>query len=1043
MNPSKLAVKRPVTTVVAMLIIILLGTISLTRLPIELYPSMEIPVAAVITSYSGAGPHEVENLITRPIEEAMATVRNVDLINSTSAQGSSVVPVIFKDGTDMDMATLEMREKLDLIKGALPAGSADPMVITLDPNADPIIHISLTNGGDLTSLQVLAEETIKPRLERIEGVTAVGVSGGYTDEIQIKTNQQRLDSYGIGISQLAQTIGASNMNLPGGTVKDGEKELAVRAMGEFRSIDKIKEIPITLSTGSIITLKDIAEVELTHQEIKSISRTNGKDSINISIQKQSGSNTVEVAALIHAEIAKLQNEYADIAIDIVSDESKYITNSINNLTQNVILGGIFAIMILYLFLRNIRTTLIIGTSIPISVIATFGLMYFSGITLNLISLGGLALGVGMLVDNSIVVLENIYRFRVEGYSRTEAAVKGTLEVAQAVAASTLTTIAVFLPILFVEDMMVNIYFGEMALAVVFSLMASLVVSLTLIPTLSSQLLKVDNTDKKERKGIRKGFKLIYDAFDQVFNSIEKAYKRLLTRSLGHRKTTILLALIVFLGSLSSIFFVGVELFPASDEGMVNISVSLPRGAEIHQINEVLLEVEESIASIEEIDTVVASIGGGGAMGEARAVRTGGQQGSIMISLADLKERNRSTEGIADEIRGLVKDIPGAEISVSAAGGFAGIAGDPISIRIKGDSLENLQEISQDFKRMIESVEGTREITTSFAEAMPEVQVHIDRYRAATYGLTTSQVANSMRNAVSGIIATRYKLDGDEIDVVLKAEDSITESLANLQQMGIPTAVGSNIPLNQVANVSIERSPFQIDRSDQQRVVTITGQIGDRDLQSIMQDIDGALKEYPLPQGYIYEIGGQSEQMNDTMSALTFALGLAIGLVYLVMAAQFESWMHPFTIILSVPTALAGGLLGLLITGKSLGLTAMIGIVMLAGIVVNNAIVLVDYINILRASGKDRKDAITTAGPVRLRPILMTTLTTVLGLLPVAIGIGEGAEAQAPMGVVVIAGLLLSTILTLVLIPTVYTLVDDFSTGIKDKLRGKKERVVED
>ncbi|MTI55838.1 MAG: efflux RND transporter permease subunit [Geosporobacter ferrireducens] len=532
-----------------------------------------------------------------------------------------------------------------------------------------------------------------------------------------------------------------------------------------------------------------------------------------------------------------------------------ITNSINNLTQNVILGGIFAIMILYLFLRNIRTTLIIGTSIPISVIATFGLMYFSGISLNLISLGGLALGVGMLVDNSIVVLENIYRFRVEGYSRTEAAVKGTLEVAQAVVASTLTTIAVFLPILFVEDMMVSIYFGEMALAVVFSLMASLVVSLTLIPMLSSQLLKVENTDEKERKGIRKGFKRIYDAFDRAFGSIEKAYKKLLTWSLAHRKNTILLAVMVFLGSLSSIFLVGVELFPASDEGMVNISVSLPRGAEIHQIDEVLLEVEENIASIEEIDTVVASVGGGGAMGAIISVFTGGTQGSIMARLSDQKERNRTTAEVADEIRGLVKDIPGAEISVSTAGGFAGIAGAPISIRIKGDSLEDLEKISQDFKRMIEAVEGTKEITTSFSERMSEVQVHINKYSAATYGLTTSQVANSMRNAVSGIIATRYKLDGDEIDVVLKAEDSITESLANLQQISIPTAAGDNIPLNQVANVSIERSPFQIDRSEPQRAVTVTGQIGNRDLKSIMRDIDGALKEYPLPQGYTYEIGG--------------------------------------------------------------------------------------------------------------------------------------------------------------------------------------------
>ncbi|SCY32272.1 efflux RND transporter permease subunit [Alkaliphilus peptidifermentans] len=1038
MNLSNLAVRRPVTIVMIMLIIVLLGTISLTRLPIDLYPALEIPVAIVSTSYSGVGPNEIENLVTRPIEGAIATVSNIDSITSITSQGSSIVIAQFNYGTDMDFASLDMRERIDLIKGMLPEGAMDPMVLTIDPNAFPIMQISLTNeGDDLNSLQILAEDSIKPRLERIEGVASVDVTGGYTNEVEIKANQQILDIYGITLTQLAQLIGASNMNLPGGTLTNGEKELNIRTMGEFSTIDEIKEIPIALPTGGIVLLKDIAEVELAHKDIQTISRTNGQESINITIQKQSDTNTVQVASLIHNELQKLQNEFSEVNITIVSDESTYITGAINNVLQNVIMGGIFAIMILYLFLRNIRSTLIIGTSIPIAVIGTFALLYFGNITLNLMTLGGLALGVGMLVDNAIVVLENIYRFRVEGYSRKEAASAGASEVAMAVTASTLTTIAVFLPIVFVDGMISSL-FTELALAVTFSLVASLVVSLTLIPMLASKILKVDNMDVKERKGIRKGFKHIYDLFDKAFNGMENRYKKLLSWSLGHRKITMVVAILIFLGSLSSIFLIGVELFPASDEGLVNISVTLPVGAELHEVNNVLLEIEESISSVEEIDTVFSSIGGGGQMSLGGS---SGNRGSITVTLTNIKHRNRNSKEIADEIRELVKDIPGAEINVTEAATAMGMmGGDPISISLRGDDLEILQNISEDFKRMIESVPDTREITTSFSEGIPEVQVHINKYSAATYGLTTAQIANSIRNTTSGITATRYKYDGNEIDVVIKGDDSVTDSLSNLQQMKIPTATGGTVPLNQVANVSIERGPVQINRENQQRVVTISGQIGNRDLRSVTQDIEEVLKGYDLPQGYTYNIGGQNKEMNDAFADLLLALVLAVILIYMVMAAQFESLLHPLVIMLSVPVALAGALLGLLVTGTALGITALIGIIMLSGIVVNNAIVLVDYINTLRNAGKDRHDAIITAGPVRLRPILMTTLTTVLGLLPLAIGIGEGAEIQAPMGIVVIAGLLLSTILTLVLIPTVYTLVDDLSVAIKRKIKGKKEIV---
>lgn len=1033
MNLSKLAVDRPVTIAMFMLVVVLLGVISLSRLPIDLLPEIEVPVAIVSTSYSGVGPQEMENLITKPLEGAVATVSNIESINSISSQGVSIVIAQFKFGTDMDFAALEMREKVDLIKGALPQDASEPMVLKIDPNATPILQLSLTNGGDLASLQVIAEDTIAPRLERLDGVASVNISGGYTNQIQVKVNQLKLESYGLSIGQLAQLVGASNLNLPGGTVTRGEQELTIRTMGEFTSIQEIQEMPITLPTGGIIKLSDLAEVEMAPKDIDSISRVNGKNSINISIQKQSGTNTVQVANIINKEIEKLQQEFTDIEFNTILDQSVFINQSISNVFKNAIVGAVLAIAILYLFLRNIRTTLIIGTSIPISIVATFILLYFSDITLNLMTLGGLALGVGMLVDNAIVVLENIYRLRTEGYSRKEAAIAGASEVSMAVTASTLTTIAVFVPIVFVGGL-VSTIFRELAMTVTLSLVASLVVALTLIPMLSSKILKVTHADGKRKEGKENKLDAVYNAFDRTFKSVEERYKKILKWSLTHRKKTVFLSILIFIGSMSTIFFVGAEFFPATDEGQVNINVSLPVGSGLEETNKVLLEIEELFSNIEEADVVFSSVGSGGMMGTG-----GGDQGSVTLSLVPLAERSRSSKEISDEIRSLVKDIPGAEIKIGESSMMMmGLGGDPISISIKGDDLEKLEEISQDFKKIVEEVEGTREVTTSLSEGTPELQVTIDKYNAATYGLTTAQVANAIRNAASGVTATRYKYEGNEIDVVIKGEELVTESLSNLEQVGIPTATGGVIPLKEIANLSVERGPVQINREGQQRVVTVSGQISDRDLRSVTEDIEVSLKNYYLPQGYSYELGGQNKELNDAFTDLSMALLLAVILIYMVMAAQFESLIHPFTIILSVPLAFSGGLLGLFITRRSMSVPALIGVIILAGVVVNNAIVLVDYINTLRKNGKDRDEAVVIAGPVRLRPILMTTLTTVLGLVPLALGIGEGAEVQAPMATVVIGGLTLSTLLTLVLIPVVYTLIDDFSYKVKTKLAGIKK-----
>ncbi len=1000
--------------------IIILGIVSLSGLPIDLFPEIEIPVAVVATSYSGAGPQEIENLISKRIEGAVATVGNIDKVSSISSQGSSLVIAQFDFGTDMDFAALEIREKVDLVKGALPDDANQPIVIKMDPNAMPIVQIALSNSGNLEGLQSLAEDTFQQRFERLEGVASVSIGGGLVDEIRISVDPWKLSDYGLSMGQLSQILASSNINLPGGTAKDGGMELSIRVMGEFSSVEEIRDLPISLNSGAIITLGDVADVELTHKDISSISRTNGKDSINMSIQKQSGGNTVQIADKINREVEKLKDEYPNIGIEVVLDSSTFIKDSINNVVKNVIVGSIFAILILYIFLKNIRTTLIIGVAIPFSLIASFILLYLNGITLNMMTLGGLALAVGMLVDSAIVVLENIYRFRTQGYSREDAAIQGASEVGLSITASTLTTIAVFLPIIFVKGM-VGILFKDFALTVTLSLVASLLVALTFIPMLSSEILKVDSDD--EGTGKKKRLDFIYKRFDGLYTRIEKLYIRVLNFGLEHRRTTIVFSIALFFLGIASLVGVGMEFFPATDEGSLFINMDLPLGSDIYQVDNMAQAIGGKLVEIPEVDVVFTNIGSSGMMGMDRGSNTG----TISINLVDLKERKRSTREVSDEIRKFLKDIPGAEFSVSEGSQMGPMgAGDPVNIIIKGSELDTLEEISKDIKDIVQSVEGTRDVKTSLSDAVPELEILVNKENAARYGLSTSQIASAIRTSVAGTTATKYKDEGEEIDVVIRGEENIGDSISNIEQLNITTPMGLNIPISQVAKVSVVKGPVSINRENQERTVSVTSQISGRDLRSITREIEKELLVYQFPNGYYYEIGGENEQMMEAFGQLLLALLLATILIYMVMAAQFESLIHPFIIMFTIPLAFAGGALALFLTRTPFGVTAFIGVIMLSGIVVNNGIVLIDYINILRRQGKEKYEAIRIAGPVRLRPILMTTLTTVLGLVPLALKIGTGAETQAPMAIVVIGGLTFSTVLTLVFVPTIYTIFDDMA-----------------
>jgi len=1036
MRIHEISVKRPVAILMCVLIVLVLGGVSLSKIPVDLMPDISFPIAIVSTTYSGVAPQEIENIVTKPIENAVATVNNVKSIQSISSEGSSIVIAEFNSGTDMDFATLNMREKIDMIKGYLPDDVGDPVVMKIDPNMLPIVTISVTNGLDDIKLKSFTEDNIKPRLERLSGVASVSLAGGRTREIQVNVDPQRAAGYGVSLSQIMTILQTENLNLPGGTVEYADKKLLVRSTGEFDNIEQIKNIPIAMANGTTIYIRDIAEVVDTIKPIESYSRTNGRNSISLSVQKQTNANTVNVAKTVKEEIDKLVKEYPDLNIDVVFDQGQYIEMSVSNVANNAILGGILAVFILFVFLKNIRTTLIIATAIPISIIATFVMVYFAGISLNIVSLGGLALGVGMLVDNAIVVLENIYRHRNEGYSRIEAALYGTQEVGNAILASTLTTIVVFLPIAFTEGMAAQI-FKELALTITFSLLASLIVALSFIPMLSSKLLKMVKPHEVSRSKL---LSKILDKWDDAISSIDRFYQKILIWVLKHKVRTIVIVFAIFIFSLLLIPIIGSEFMPAMDQGMFTVDIEMPKGSLLEKTNEVSKKLEDLLSKIPELDIMHVSVGGSGVISMTNS--SSSDTASISVTLKPLKERDRSTTEIVEEVRNAVKKIAGADIKVTELStNFGGLSGgSSVSLQISGPDLEQLEEISKDVVQIVSATKGTRQVESSISEGRPEARIYINRDKASAYGLSTTQIASVIRTAVEGRVATTYKVNGTEIDIKVQYPEDKRNTLEQLKSISVLSPLGIQIPLLDVADIKIEQGPTSISRADQERYVTVTADVFGRSSGDVNAELQEKLKNYNLPEGYFIKFTGENELMVEAFEDLTLALILAVFLVYMVMAMQFESLVHPLTIMFSVPVAYSGSLFGLAITKTPLSVPGFIGAIMLAGIVVNNAIVLVDYINTLRGKGLERDEAIIKAGPTRLRPILMTTLTTILALIPSAMGLGEGAEAMAPLAIVVMFGLTTSTILTLLIVPVIYCLFDNISLKFKSKAKKAKAQL---
>ncbi|MGI9238635.1 MAG: efflux RND transporter permease subunit [Woeseiaceae bacterium] len=1049
----ELATKRRVTIVMFMVAIVLFGVVSLSRLKLNLLPDISYPTLTVRTELTGAAPVEIENLLTKPIEESVGVVRNVRLVRSVSRSGQSDVTIEFLWGTEMDIAGVDVREKLDIL--TLPLEAERPLLLRFDPSSEPIVRLGLMFGDDsaeaadspeaqLKLLRRLAEDRIKTDLEAEEGTAAVKVSGGLEDEIQIRVDQQKLSQLGLNIEQVASRIRAENVNLSGGRLEEGNQRFLVRTLNEFQSVDEFRSAIVANVAGRPVYLGDVATVERGHKEREAITRVKGRESVELAVYKEGDANTVQVARRIDQRIQRLRESLPDdIELIKIHDQSTFISSAVNDVRVAAVLGGLIAILVLYGFLRDSRATTIVSIAIPVSVIGTFLLMYTNDISLNIMSLGGIALAVGMLVDNSIVVLENIVRKKEQGQDVVEAAQNGTSEVAGAVVAATLTTIAVFFPMVFISGIAGQL-FRDQALTVTYALVFSLIVALTLIPMLASLGARSRYDDGGDGRPAGRFTRLVASlvrAFGVAFYGIRKlfwillwvptwlmqhlyaaaaaVYPPMLRASLANRALVVAIAALIFAVTMSLVPRLGTELIPQFSQGEFNVDLRLPPGAPLSETDRAIQATQRVAA---ELDAVALnfSVAGTGNRLDANPVDAGDNTGTLSISLHPDSGRQAENQTM-DAMREELSRLPGVqyEFSRPALLSFSS----PLQIEISGYDLDALSSVSRSVVTAMSQSDRFTDIKTTVERGNPEIQIVFDQERASKLGLAVRDIANRVVANVRGELATRYTWRDKKIDVLVRSVDARESSIDEIRRLIVNPTSERPVTLEAVATVAVSEGPAEIRRVAQERVAIITANLAYGDLGGAAAEAGAIVARIPLPSGITAMVSGQSEEMEASFESMQFALVLAVFLVYLVMASQFESLIHPFVILFTIPLALVGAVLALFVTGTTVNIVALIGVIMLAGIVVNNAIVLVDLINQLRAQGIDRHEAIMQAGEARLRPILMTSLTTALGLLPMAMGFGEGSEVRTPMAITVIGGLVVSTMLTLLVIPVVYSLMD--------------------
>ncbi|HXG33118.1 MAG TPA: efflux RND transporter permease subunit [Bryobacteraceae bacterium] len=1024
MNLPQFSIRRPVTTLMLCLIAILLGAIAFIRIPVDLMPEVIYPTLSVSATYPGVAPEEMENLVTRPLEEAFAAAPGVEEITSVSMEGQSFIRVSFSFGTNLDEAANELRSRLDRRRATLPEDMDPPVIFKFDVSQFPIMFLSVAASDmDPKQLRHFVEKQVRYRLERVPGVAQFTVRGGLRREIHVKLDLKKLRALELSVARVVEIIRQENLNRPVGPVREGRFEVLLRTQGEFDNLEQIRNLVVTTRNGIPIHLRDVAVVEDAHEEERYKVSVDGQPAVRLFVYKQSGANTVRVSEGVWKEIDQIHRDYPNVRITATMDSAEFIKASVRNVQNAASLGALLAVAVLLFFLRSLASTVIIGVAIPIAVISTFALMYFNGFTLNVVSFGALALGVGMLVDNSIVVLENIFRHRQEGKSAREAAIHGSREVATAITASTLTTVAVFVPVLFLSGMSAQT-FKQLAWVVSFALLCSLIVALTVVPMLCSRFLP--RFDKDAGRGLFGVFGRLSAAFVE---GITQAYSRALGWAVAHPKSILAFGGATMLLTLYLWPKIGVELTPEVDEGEIRITVELEPGTHVDATHAVM----ERIAAIarQEVPEARHIMVESGATSPFRG--GGGQHtGELRISLVPRSERDRSVQQILAALRPRLQVEPGMIVRARLGGGMVsrvtrtGVAeGDRLSVEIRGHELEVLDQLARQVRQAMVAVPGVVETQISRQPGLPEMLVLVDRPKAASMGLNVYDVAETLETAIGGRRASMYRQEGDEYNILVRLQEEDRLDLAKVGQIPIATPVGRTIPAESIVRLRRQEGPIAITRADQQRIVTVSGTIAGRDLGSIVRDLEPALRQIPKPAGYEITFGGEYEEQQKAFRELTFAAILALILVYMVMASQFESLRDPFIILFSIPLAGIGVAGLLLLTGTTFNIQGFLGLIVLVGIVVNNAIVLIDYTNLLRREhGMGVREAVLTAGRRRLRPILMTTATTVLGLVPMALGIGEGAELQAPLARVVIGGLLTSTLITLVFIPVVYMLLEE-------------------
>ncbi len=1072
MSLAELSTKRRVTIAMVTLSFVLFGVIALFDLKVNLLPDLSYPTLTVRTEYTGAAPVEVENLITEPVEEALGVVKNVRKVRSISRTGQSDVVLEFAWGTDMDMAGLEVRDKMEVLQ--LPLEAKKPVLLRFDPSTDPIVRLGLVGAtpdqavgeAELKQLRRYADEELKKRLEPIEGVAAVKVGGGLEDEIQVDIDQQRLAQLNLSVGEVIERLRSENVNVSGGRIEEGSQRYLVRTINQFANVDEMREMLVKVENGVPIRSADVATVRQGFKEREAVIRIGGREAVELAVYKEGDANTVTVAEAVKAAIERIREQKSlpqGANLEIVDDQSVFIRQALSEVRMAAFEGGALAILIIFFFLRDSWSTFVIALSLPVSIIATFFFMGQLGLTLNVMSLGGLALATGMVVDDSIVVLENIARMREKGMGILESAVKGTSEVGMAVTASTLTTVAVFFPLVFVEGVAGQL-FRDQALTVTIAMLISLIVAMTLIPTLASLKVRPPQAypdepphtkyEAKSRYGriTQRGTRAVSGGLGWVFGGIVRgtfavlgflgrtvgavlrwigkwvmlpydkaaaAYHRALPRALERPTPVLLFALVLFVATMWLVPMLGLDLIPQLQQGRFEMTAKMPPGTPLAETDAVVRQVQERHAKDEPVATIYG-VSGVGTRLDANPTESGENIARVLVSLKPgAGERGERAE--MESLRQTMAAHPGAEVKFSRPQLFSFAT--PLEVEISGFDLDVLKRASQDLAQRLMGSDRYTDVKSSIEEGYPEVQIRFDQDRAAALGLTTRQISDQVVRKIRGEVATRYSFRDRKIDVLVRASEEDRASVEDIRNLIVNPQSERPVTLSAVADVVSTEGPSEIRRSDQERVAIVSANLAYGDLGSAVQEVEAMLRDRPLAAGVGVHIGGQSEELEASVNSLIFALSLAIFLVYLVMASQFESLLHPFVIMFTIPLAAIGAVLALFLSGNPLSVVVFIGLIMLVGIVVKNAIVLIDRVNQLRENGVPKREAIAEAAESRLRPIMMTTIATLVGFAPLAFGFGEGSEVRAPMAITVIGGLAVSTLLTLLVIPIVYDLMD--------------------